>query len=45
MFRTFKRLLSDQAGFTAIEYSLIAALSMIAMAQLAQLFLLRGMGE
>jgi len=45
MFRTFNRLLIDQAGFTAIEYSLIAALSMITMAQLAQLFLLKGMGD
>ena len=45
MFRAFKALLSDQAGFTAIEYSLIVTLSLVTTAQLAQLFLLRGMGN
>jgi Flp pilus assembly pilin Flp len=41
MFETFRSIFKDDAGFTAIEYSLIATLSFITMAQLAQLLLLR----
>lgn len=44
MFRTFHRIFRDEAGFTAIEYSLIVTLSLLTMAQLAQLLLLRSMG-
>jgi len=44
MCRIFSRIFRDEAGFTAIEYSLIATLSLITTAQLVQLFFLRSLG-